>query len=142
MATSVDIADAVVTELNAGTFGLPFTAQRRLLPEYKLQEMEELRVTVVPQAVEISLAHRSACQNDIQIDIGVQKKITADLDTEAAQLIVLVEEIIDYLRLRRLTDVPQVLWIRTRNEPIYAREHLAQQRLFTSVLTVTYRLVR
>ena len=31
--------------------------------------------------------------------------------------------------------------VRTRNDPVYAPEHLADQRAFTSVLTVTYRSV-
>ena len=31
--------------------------------------------------------------------------------------------------------------VRTQNEAVYAPEHLAEQRVFTSVLTVTYRTI-
>ena len=34
------------------------------------------------------------------------------------------------------------VWVRTANEPIYAADHLAEQRLFTSVLTLTYRVMK
>ena len=89
MALVIDIADAVVAELNAapaGTFDPVFTAVRRVLPEFDLAELAELKVTVVPKAVEITGATRSVGQFDFQVDIGVQKKLGKDLDTETAAL--------------------------------------------------------
>jgi len=52
----------------------------------------------------------------------------------------LVEQIADYLRRRPLGSIPAA-WVRTANDPIYAAEHLAEDRVFTSVLTVTYRVM-
>ena len=144
MALIIDIADAVVTELNAapaGTFDPAFTAARRVLPEFDLAELAELRVTVVPKAVEISGSTRSVGQFDFQVDIGVQKKLGKDLDTETAGLCGLVDGIAGYLRRRSLAAAPHAVWVRTQNDPVYAPEHLAEQRAFTSVLTVTYRSV-
>ena len=144
MALIIDIADAVVAELNAapaGTFDPAFTALRRVLPEFDLPELAELKVTVVPKAVEINGSTRLASQFDCQIDIGVQKKLGKDLDTEVAELCGLVDGIAGYLRRRSLAAAPHAVWVRTRNDPVYAQEHLADQRAFTSVLTVTYRSV-
>ena len=144
MARVIDIADAIAAELNAapaGTFAPAFTAVRRVLPAFELSELAELRVTVVPKSVEISGAMRSASQFDCQIDIGVQQKLGKDLDTEVAALCGLVEAIAAYLRRRSLADAPLAAWVRTQNDPVYAPDHLAQQRTFTSVLTVTYRSV-
>ena len=144
MALIIDIADAVVTELNAtpaGTFDPAFTAERRVLPEFDLPELAELKVTVVPKAVEINGSTRLTSQFDCQIDIGVQKKLGKDLDTEVAELCGLVDGIAGYLRRRSLAAAPHAVWVRTRNDPVYAPEHLADQRAFTSVLTVTYRSV-
>ncbi len=144
MARVIDIADAVVAELNAapaGTFDPAFTAVRRVLPEFDLPDLAELKVTVVPKAVEITGATRSVGQFDCQIDIGVQKKLGKDLDTEVAALCGLVEAIAGYLRRRALAAAPHAAWVRTQNDPVYAPEHLAEQRTFTSVLTVTYRSV-
>ena len=144
MALIIDIADAVVAELNAapaGTFDPAFTAARRVLPEFALPELAELKVTAVPKAVEAGGSTRSAGQFDFQIDIGVQKKLGRDLDAEVAALCGLVDAIAGYLRRRPLAAAPHAVWVRTRNDPVYAPEHLAENRTFTSVLTVTYRSV-
>ena len=144
MARIIDIADAVAAELNAapaGTFTPAFTAVRRVLPMFELAELAQLRVTVVPRGVEIGGAMRLGNQFDFQIDIGVQRKLGTDLDTEVATLCGLVEAIAAYLRRRPLTGMPHAAWVRTQNDPVYAPDHLAQQRAFTSVLTITYRSV-
>jgi len=144
MALVIDIADAVAAELNAapaGTFDPAFTAVRRVLPEFELSDLAELRVTVVPKAVEISGSTRSVGQFDCRIDIGVQKKLGKDLDTEVATLCGLMDAIAGFLRRRPLAAAPHAAWVRTQNDPVYAPEHLAEQRTFTSVLTVTYRSV-
>jgi len=53
----------------------------------------------------------------------------------------LMDQIAAYLRRRPLAGVPGATWVRTLNDPVYAPEHLAQQRVFTSVLTVMYRMI-
>jgi len=139
VALVTDIADAVTSELNGETFSQAFTAERKVLPEFDLADLAELQVTVVPKGVEISRADRAHGQYDVQVDIGVQKKIGSDVDAEVTDLLGLVDEIADFLCRRTLASAPWAVWLRTSNEPIYAPEHLAEKRLFTSVLTVTYR---
>jgi len=142
MALVTDIADAVVTELSGGAFSQPFTPQRRVLPEYELADLKDLRVTVVPAAVEISGASRTLSQHDVRIDVGIQKKLGKSIDTEVAQLCGLVDEIAEFLKRRPLQAAPYAAWVKTVNEPIYASDHLAEQRTFTSVLTVVYRVMK
>jgi len=145
MSLVIDIADAVAAELNAaapGTFSEAFTADRKVLPAHDLSELAELKVTVVPKAVEITGSTRTVSQYDIAVDIGVQQKLTKDLDGEVPVLATLVDEIADYLRRRPLSAAAFAVWVRTVNEPVYAPEHLANERVFTSVLTVTYRAMK
>jgi len=142
MALAIDIADAVVTELAGGAFSQPFTPERRVLPGYELADLKDLRVTVVPAAVETSGASRTLSQHDVRIDVGIQKKLGKNLDVEVAQLAGLVDEIAEFLKRRPLQAVPYAAWVRTANEPIYASDHLAERRLFTSVLSVTYRVMK
>ena len=139
MALVMDIADAVATELGTGAFSQAIAPQRMVLPEFGLEDMADLRVTVVPKAVEVTGSTRSVCQHDVQIDIGIQKKLGKDLDAEVPVLCELVDEIAAFLKRRPLQATPHAVWVRSANEPIYAPEHLAEQRVFTSVLTVTYR---
>jgi len=142
MALAIDIADAVVAELAGGAFSQPLTPVRRVLPEYELADLKDLRVTVVPAAVEITGASRTLSQHDVRIDIGIQKKLGKNLDTEVAQLCGLVDEIAEFLKRRPLQATPYAVWVKTANEPIYAADHLAQQRAFTSVLSITYRVLK
>ena len=134
-----DIADAVVAELNGGSFSQAFTAERKYQPTYELSEMQTLHVTVVPKSVTTAIASRSDDQVDCAVDIGVQKKLGDDADTEADGLMALVEEIAAFLNRRALAGTPDAVWVRTANEPIFSPEHFEQMRQFTSVLTVTYR---
>ena len=143
MSRTLDISDAVVAELAGappGTFALSFTPRRRVLPQFELGELKDLHVTVVPRAVEITSATRAHSQHDVQIDIGVQKRLGKELESEIEPLVELVEQIAAYLGRRPLGSIPAV-WVRTANDPIYAAEHLAEDRVFTSVLTVSYRLM-
>ena len=54
----------------------------------------------------------------------------------------LVQQIADYLQRQALTDMPYAIWIKVENVPIYDPDHLANQRVFTSVLTLTYRITK
>lgn len=139
MATVTDIADAVVTALAAGDFSQSFTPVRRVLPLFELTDLSDLQVTVVPKAVGIMALSRSESQFDFEVDIGVQKKLGSDLDTEVASLLDLVEEIVDYMRQRSLTAAAYVKWVQTANDPVYAPGHLLEKRTFTSIVTLTYR---
>ena len=142
MADITDVADAVVAELNAASLSLPLTAERHYVPSFELQEMQDLHVTVVPKGVVITKSDRSRNTNDAQIDVAVQKKFETGDAAEIDPLVNLVEEIADFFRLRRLTAYPNAHWIKTEHAPIYAQEHWDELRQFTSVLTLTFRIVR
>ena len=150
MSLATDIADAVTAGLNSaapGSFGEAFVAQRRVLPVYELEQLADLKVTVVPKSVEITGSTRAASQYEITIDIGVQRKLSVgsgDPDTEVDALGALVDQIAAYLRQRPLAALPGagapwVSWVSMTNDPVYAPEHLHEHRVFTSVLSVTYR---
>jgi len=145
MGAIVDIANAVMAELNGHTFSRSFTAQRLYRPVFDLGEMKTLHVSVVPKGVELQGASRTLVQHDYQIDVGVQKKLPTSPsgdDAEIDALMALVEEIADFFRQRRLQTMPSAVWVQTQNLPIYSQEHLEQMRQFTSVLTLTFRVLR
>lgn len=145
MSLITTIADAVVTELNgapAGTFAQAFTAVRHYRPQFDLAELKTLRVSVVPKGIGITGLMRNANQHDVSIDVAVQKKVTAGDGAELDGLMLLSEQIADFFRLRRLSALPEALWTKTDNVPVYSPEHLEQKQVFTSVLTLTFRVVR
>lgn len=142
MAVIADIADAVVAELNAGGFSQPLIATRCYLPKFDLAEMKDLHVTVVPKGVAVTSGSRNHNQHDYQIDVAVQKKLTVADNGEIDALMGLVDEIADHFRLKRLDSLQAPAWVKTQHEPIYAQEHLDQMRQFTSVMTLTFRMMR
>ena len=142
MSAIIDVAKAVVASLNAGEFSQEFTAERRYQPVFELPELAALKVSVVPKSVSITTASRADGYFDCAVDVGMQKKVDVGNAEELDALTDLVEEIADHLRQKRLDELPGAAWLSIENEPVFAPEHLDQQRVFTSVLTVTYRVRR
>ena len=139
MHTTVQLAEAVTDALNGHQFSMPFAAQRMALPLFTLEEMQALHVTVVPREVAGSVLDRARDENEVKVDVAVQKKVASAANEEIDPLMSLVQEIADFLNRRAMGDAT---WKKTENKPVYAPEHLREKQQFTSVLTVTYRLVR
>lgn len=135
----IEIADAMVAELNAATFTQSFTAERGYHPVLELPDLKVLKVSIIPKTKTAAAGTRSASQNDYQIDLAVQKKLGAEAKAESDALMLLVQEITDHLRGKRLAGVA---WLSSQNDPIFVPEHMEQFRQFTSVLTLTYRATR
>ena len=143
MSVITDVADAIVVELNAATFSQPVNAVRAYLPQYKLTEMQNLHVTVVPKGIVLANPDRSRSQSDYSFDVAVQKKFSTGSNEELDALIDLVQDIVVYFRKnQRLESFPNAMWMKTEVPVLYAPEHMDQLRQFTSVVTVTYRVVQ
>jgi hypothetical protein len=138
----VAIADAVKASLNAATFSEPFTAERHYQPLFELKDMKVLHVSVVPSGVAITTLGRGRSQVDVKIDVAVQKKLGRADAEEIDSLMGLVEEIAEHFKAKRLASSPEAVWVKTENAPIYAQEHMAELRQFTSVLTFTFRVMQ
>lgn len=143
MSLATDLADAIVAELNGapeGTFAPGFEAVRRVLPEFEIKDLAQTRVSVVPRSVRITPASRVDSYRDVSVDIGIQRKLGAELNAEVAALGVLADRIGGYLEHRTLAHMPEALWSSLTHDPLYAPVHLSDERVFTSVLTLTYRV--
>ncbi len=136
------VAEAVVAALNAATFSQPITAARSYLPRVELADLKTLKVTVVPSSVSIVTASRGQTQRDVAIDVAVQKKLAHEQNADLDPLLTLAEEIAEHFRGKRLDSFPDAAWVKTEFKPIYAPEHIEQLRTFTSVLTLTFRVIQ
>ena len=142
MKLAIDIADAIVTELGGNTFSESLVVTRRVLPEFEIADLKALTVTVVPKSVEINNITRSSSSFEVAVDIGIQQKISKDTDAEVARLSGVVSEIVTFLNRRKLTTMATVIFVSIANEPVYAPEHLSEKRLFTSIITLTYKVIQ
>jgi len=137
VATVTTIANAVAATLNAATLSQPFTAEVLFRPLFDLKALNTLKVSVVSRAVSFAPVSRRAGTRQVQVDIGVQRKIGGDSDMEP--LLDLVEEIALCFGIgSRLADCPGAVCVKVENEPVYAPEHIEQYRQFTSVVTLTF----
>jgi len=141
MAIAVSIAEAVVSALNSHTFSKPFTSERSFVPKFDLKDLKTLKVVVVPRGRVLSIADRSRAQQDYAIDIGVLQKLTGTTAEQVDPMIALAEEIADFFRGKRLPGYPAAAWFKTEHSPLYDVEHLDQLRQFTSVMSVSYRVL-
>ena len=143
MSTISTLADAVAAHINTGTYSRPVSAERVYQPVFTLEDLKDLRVSVVPRTVGISAASRDSSIFECVIDVGLQQKLPAENEqAEIDALLDLVEEIADHLRLTRLPEAPDAAWAGIAHEPVVSSESLEQHRVFTSVLSVTYRVRR
>lgn len=146
----IDIADALVTSLNdapGGTFSQAVTAERKYAPSFEIKDMKTLHVTVVPKEFDEERASRGALQSDYMIDIAIQKRLSTTItNTEPDALMVLVNEIAEFLRnigkWTLASGAGVAKWRKTKNAPIYAPSHLREFRQFTSLLKLTFSLMR
>ena len=139
-ASIVEIADAITLGLNTATLSAPLVAVRAYRLEIELPEMEDLHVTVIPQAAEAIGGSRGQRQIDCRIDLAFQKRIAGDADIDG--LLLLVQEAADWLYGRRLDDEGGAVCVQTVSEPLIESDHLRELNQFTSVLRATCRLGR
>ena len=133
----IDVAEAIVAELNAATFSQPLAAERGYLPTFDLQEMNELKVTVVPKEDDGKLDTRNQSTHDYAIDIGIQKKPPNIDNTELDPLMLLTQEIADHFLFGKQAAGATLISPTVRI--LYLQEHLQKLRQFTSVVTLTFR---
>lgn len=139
--TLVALADAVAAELGNAELSQTITVRRLYRPRYQTQDLKDTTVTVVPKGLAIDAAARSGDFWDGQIDLAVQRKLAAESDEEITSLVELVEEIARHFRLKRPAQKADAVCVKVEVEPLYAVEHLDELRTFTSVITLTFRLL-
>lgn len=138
MSLILDIADAVVTELNAHTWTQAdeeFTAERRYQPYLLPEELVELKVSVILRNFEGQLYSRGASKRLITVQVLVQRELS-ETTAENDPLIKLAEEIADHFEDWKATG-PQAVCTSAQVSPIYAPDHI-RDRVVTSVVELQF----
>ena len=137
-AAIVQLADAVVADLNAATFSQPFTTQRSYLPRWKLEELATIRVTVVPQDDVGERASRAQWQEDYQLDVAIQQRLGANETAQMDALVLLGQELADYFKSRNPAGDLATL-VAVAFAPLFDPDHLEKHKTLTTVLNLTFR---
>ena len=148
----VQIADAIITELQAGTFTRDINPIRSYAEwSMELEDADTLHVDVVPVTMATELGDRNSLQYLCEVDVGIRQRFSQAgtderdgriLNTAIDPLVELAEQIGELLSdpaERRLTDYTTATWEATNVLAPYYRDHLREMRQFTSVVRLTYR---
>ena len=133
----VQLADALVDELNRQEFTLAFTAERGYLPTFELPDLNVLQVTVVPNKDEGKLDTRSSSAHEFAIDIGVQMKPPTVDNENLDPLMSLSQEIADFFLFGKRPGGTTLIAPQVRI--LFLQEHLHKFHQFTAVVTLTFK---
>ncbi len=134
---AIQLAEAIVNRLNTGSFSQPFTAKRYYQPKFKLEELQELRVCVVPLSTSKVSISRGADSVETVVQIGVLKKLTSIENESLDPLTFLVEQIADSMNNIEVLANPISTVTGTAINPIFDQKLLNENRQFTSVVELT-----
>lgn len=125
MATTVSIAKEVVQAL------AKHNAKFSCVPEFKLGELAEMKVIVVPVGVEFKTLARNTIEITHRIQMGILKRCTED-DLEG--MISFAHTIAHSLLYQKFGNA---IGLSVAFNPLYVPEHFRERRQFTSVLELT-----
>lgn len=138
MSTLQEVAAAVVSELNAGTWDQAFTAVKTYRPTADIV-VPGLLVEVVPTGHEVDLEARDTRRHEYTVSVSVAKKeTTPGDDAEVDDLLDLVDAIVDYMTARPLADAADASWIDTQRERVMLFDELTQKNVFAAIVRFRY----
>jgi hypothetical protein len=137
MSDILEVADAIVTELNTEVWTPTFTAVRLFLPIFDLKQMNTLHVSVVPKDQKTDRLSRTAVMQTFGLDVGIQKRFSIEESSEIENLVILVNQIVTFFQGRKLASVANSTVLASDPNPIYAQEHMSNFRQFTSVVNLS-----
>lgn len=150
----IAIADAVAAALNAASLSLSFVAVRSYVPVFHKEDREgpdELAaLTVCVVARELSMVTLSRRDDDFDyvVDVGVFKRIgSGDMTNDQVNaacdpLMRFVEELADLIRSEAVRASLPARFMGLANVPIYDPVKLDDERLFASLLSLSFKEAR
>lgn len=145
----VRAADALVTAINGASWGVTVVAVRKSAVSYDLQDLDTLRVTLVPQLRRFGLIGRGpSWENHFTISIAIQKRHGGDegeIENSATDPIDgLAEDIMHWLTTTKISVATSPAFRATPveiiNEFVALDEHFWEHRVFTTVINCVYRV--
>lgn len=133
----LEVANALIAQLNSETFSMSFTAERKFHVAEDLEQLTSLQVIVVPRGIDYSRATRADLQGHFQIDVGFRKLLTEfdENSDEIRTLLLLVQEVVVFVM--GLPAVGNAPVLSVENDPVYSPDMLEETTVFLSVLKFT-----
>lgn len=144
---TVQAADALVTAINAHTWGTTVAAVRLWAVSYTLKELDTLRVTVVPMLRRFGLLARAASswEDHFTLSLAIQKRHAGNED-EITNTVVdpidgLADDIMHWLQATSISCSGfRARPVELINEAVALDEHFWEKRVFTTMINAVYRV--
>lgn len=137
------VADAVVDALNRATLSRPHVAERVYLPVLKRDDLDALRLQVIPVSWDTKLLTRNHVERTATIHVGIVERLTAETNAAIDPLVAFLAEIEEYFEThRRPDDNLNAVYIESETlaAPLDFTE-LENNRLFQGVLALKFRML-
>jgi hypothetical protein len=136
----VQLADAIVADLNGQTFTKSLTAVRLYDPEIDLAELVGGRLAVVPfDDGQAKTTTRGLDRCDLVIHVAVQAKVESAPGSDTDELdewMAFADEVKNFLAHHAPGGTDAVV-ATVQRKPVYSLEHLRKLRAFMSVISVS-----
>ena len=130
MSEVVTLAEKVVAELEE------YNAELSFFPEFELRDLDEMRVVVVPVGTQYKTLSRSSHEELPRVQIGILKRGSEE---ELPELLKFVEGLgLGFLNKK----LGSATCICVAYNPIYSPDHLRERGQFTSVIELTFKLLK
>ncbi len=130
MSEVLKMAELVTAELKE------YKAELVYFPEFDLRELDEMRIAVVPVGTQYKTLSRSAHEELPKVQIGVLKRCGEDGLDEMLQF---VEKLgLGFLNKK----LGGATCVAVAYNPIYSPEHLRERGQFTSVIELTFKVLK
>ena len=127
-----DMANAVMTELS------DLHAEMSFNPFFELKDCKKLRIVVVPAAQEVRSSTRGTMEREIEITVGILKRVDKNSDIEPELQI--VETIMDrFSGGVECGNMPGYICSEADNVIPYDNEALRTENMFKSVISLTFK---
>lgn len=138
------LADAVVTAINAGTYSRKVNAKRAWSTNWHLDELSSLHCGVMPGLHLGGVQNRAKFLWEYPVVVGFSQQVDKHIERDSVDGIVdVVEEVVDDVKLSQLTLENGVCASQFAVE--YLRhadtEYLTEKGMFLSLVQFTYRVV-
>ena len=139
MGNLVTIPNAVVGFINAGSFSQSFTATKEYLPTEDISFFTDLKVMIVlPTNKSVNIDARNWVSSMVDVSLLVKKKTSKTDKTAIENMLILCDEIVDYLVAKTITGTKFVCTAVVFNVTPDL-EQLEEQNMFTGAFTITYK---
>ncbi len=130
MSEIINIAEKLCEEL------AEYNAELLFVPEFELHELEEMKIVVVPIAAEFKSLSRASHEELLKVQIGILKRCTED---DVSELLDFSQDLgLSFLNKK----IDKATCLSVTFNPIYSAEHLRERNQFTSVIELSFKLVK